>query len=43
MPPCSSAQRVPGANNERNFQPISAEPINDKNAIRESDTNCSAI
>ena len=42
QPPCSRAQRTPGAIFERNIQPTFAEPIKVKKAMRGSATNCSA-
>ena len=38
-PPCSSATRVPGASNERNFQPTADEPIKLKKATLSSVTS----
>ncbi len=40
-PPCSKAQRVPGASFDFKYQPTFAEPIKLKNATRESVTNFS--
>ena len=43
MPPCSSAQRAPGASSERSRQPTAPLPMKLKNATRSSRTMRAAM